>query len=266
MPFHIKTTSYDSGETTYLWSSQPDRQAPITNLSLLTRPSGLVSEEDRQSYLLTTTSSHTFTQHFSSPMVFRQDLLDDKEMVTREQRLFQPISVKGSIVGMDVKAQQECAVSAMPVSNADSQGMGKKTALSKCEATYGMHPKYLHYNIWNAPDGGEENIHFESLQCLANWTEQVRPLLSVPVTKLGNAVVMRTIDSHPNLFKIVSPINIDCFKSLLASHPNCLFVKSVCKGLREGFWPWANTYHREYLSIVDKALDTPESGPEADFI
>ena len=104
-------------------------------------------------------------------MAFRQDQLGNKETVTREQRLFQPISVKGSIVGTDVKAQQGHAVSTMPVSNADSQGMGKKIALSKREVSYGMRPKYLCYNIWDAPDGGEENICFESLQCLADWTE-----------------------------------------------------------------------------------------------
>ena len=104
-------------------------------------------------------------------MAFRQRQLGNEETATREQRLFQPISVEGSILGMDVEAQQGRAVSAMPVSNADSRGMGKKTALSKREVSYGMRPKYLHYNIWDAPDGGKENIRFESLQCLANWTE-----------------------------------------------------------------------------------------------
>ena len=77
---------------------------------------------------------------------------------------------------------------------------------------------------------------------------------------------MRTINSHPDLFKIVTPINVDRFESLLATHPNRLFVESVCKGLREGFWPWADTHQGEYPSIVDEALDTPESGPEADFL
>ena len=48
-PFHTETTSYDSGETTYLQNSQRDERAPITNLSLSTRQSGLVSEQDRQS-------------------------------------------------------------------------------------------------------------------------------------------------------------------------------------------------------------------------
>jgi hypothetical protein len=96
--------NYDSGETTYLQSSQPDKRVPITNLSLLTRPSGLVLEEVKQSYLPTATSSHTFTQHSSSQMAFRQDLPDEEEMVTRRQRLSPLISVEGSIAGMDVEA------------------------------------------------------------------------------------------------------------------------------------------------------------------
>jgi len=75
-------------------------------------------------------------------------------------------SVEGSTVQMDAEAQQEPAISVMPASYASNQGMGKKTALSRHEVTYGICPKYLRYN------GGEEgDMHFESLQCLVDWTE-----------------------------------------------------------------------------------------------
>jgi hypothetical protein len=50
-----------------------------------------------------------------------------------------------------------------------------------------------------------------------------------------------TITKHPDLFKIICPINIDAFERYLQTHPNQPFVISVCKGLRKGFWPWADT-------------------------
>jgi len=39
----------------------------------------------------------------------------------------------------------------------------------------------------------------------------------------------------------VTPIKVDRLESLLHNHPNHDFVQSVCRGLREGFWPWAKT-------------------------
>jgi hypothetical protein len=50
-----------------------------------------------------------------------------------------------------------------------------------------------------------------------------------------------TIAKHPDLFKVVTPINVEVFAHLLGDHPNQPFVRSVCDGLRNGFWPWADT-------------------------
>jgi len=175
-------------------------------------------------------------------------------------------SVEGSIVQMDARTQQEPAISVMPASHASNKGMGKKTALSRCEVTYGMCPKYLWYNVWEAWGGEKGDTHFESLQCLADWTKQAKPLPSVPITELHNATTMHMIRSCPDLFKIITPINVDHFEALLVLHPNRPFIESVCRGLREGFWPWADTHQGEYPSTVDEVLDTPEDGPEADFL
>ncbi|KZV91665.1 hypothetical protein EXIGLDRAFT_589182, partial [Exidia glandulosa HHB12029] len=43
------------------------------------------------------------------------------------------------------------------------------------------------------------------------------------------------------LFRIVTPIRVDVFEKYLEDHPNPEFVKFVCRGLREGFWPNAQT-------------------------
>lgn len=57
--------------------------------------------------------------------------------------------------------------------------------------------------------------------------------------------------ANPDLFKIITPINIIKFKDLLKDHPNQPFVQSVCDGLRYGFWPWAETTHQDYPEELD---------------
>ena len=76
----------------------------------------------------------------------------------------------------------------------------------------------------------------------------------------------KTISENPGLFKIVTPINVDRFQELLVNHPNPLFVASVCAGLRNGFWPWANTLKDGYPSIYDGSKPTPHDEEKAKFI
>jgi hypothetical protein len=86
---------------------------------------------------------------------------------------------------------------------------------------------------------------------LALISESLRPLPSVPDDELKNEVVTRTISENEHLFSIVTPINIDRLASLLINHPNPPFVASVLRGLREGFWPWADTQHAIYPMTKD---------------
>lgn len=71
------------------------------------------------------------------------------------------------------------------------------------------------------------------------WTEYTDPLPFPSLAEFQNLEALATICSHPDLFKVSTPINIDCFQSLLANHPNQPFVCLVCQGLHEGFWPFA---------------------------
>ena len=73
-------------------------------------------------------------------------------------------------------------------------------------------------------------------------TEIALPLPDVPPSELLNHTTLSTLTSHPHLFKIVTPINVDRLEKLLESHPNQPLITSVCKGLHEGFWPLANFY------------------------
>jgi hypothetical protein len=87
----------------------------------------------------------------------------------------------------------------------------------------------------------------------ASATETAEPLPEPPAPSLNNADARATIAAHPELFKIVSPINVDVFESYLSDHPNQPFVVSVCRGLREGFWPWADLDVPNLPSTVDNS-------------
>jgi len=136
--------------------------------------------------------------------------------------------------------------------------MGKNLAMSKKVLMHEFHPKYLRYNIW---DSGK---HFS--RSSADWTETASPLPTIPESKLANPVVRRTINENPHLFDIVTPIFVERFEELLKSHPNQPFVESVCCGLCEGFWPWADTHIGDYPDTVDFSLPEPANPDEAAFL
>lgn len=77
---------------------------------------------------------------------------------------------------------------------------------------------------------------------------------------------MKTIKDNPALFKIVTLINVDLFEQMLQNHPNQPFIDSVCQGLCEGFWPWANTHHEFYPPVVDESLGMPQNTEEGNFL
>lgn len=87
-----------------------------------------------------------------------------------------------------------------------------------------------------------------------------------PLSEIENPQVAQTISEHHELFKIVCPFNIDRFEELLFTHPNQPFVKSVCQGLREGFWPWANTRQDGYPLTHDESFPTPVDPVKAQFL
>ena len=123
---------------------------------------------------------------------------------------------------------------------------------------YGLQPKYLHHNLW------QEGL--ELSPTMAEWSEQARPLPHPPLSKVFNPVVAKTIADHPDLFQINTPVKVDVFESLLEHHPNPAFVQSVCSGLREGFWPWANTGQGVFPTMHDESRPTPTDEKQASFL
>ncbi|CDO76472.1 hypothetical protein BN946_scf184600.g21 [Trametes cinnabarina] len=66
-------------------------------------------------------------------------------------------------------------------------------------------------------------------------------LPSPPLSELQNVAALETLQAYPHPFRIVSPLDVNVFEQLIVSHPNRPLVDSVCRGFREGFWPFAET-------------------------
>ena len=98
------------------------------------------------------------------------------------------------------------------------------------------------------------------------WTETADPLPSPPPREFLNSEGLATIQSHPELFAVSTPIDVDRFESLLSSHPNQPFVQSVCRGLREGFWPYADMHYGDWPLTWDNSQRPIRSEEEGSFL
>jgi hypothetical protein len=106
-------------------------------------------------------------------------------------------------------------------------------------------PRFARDFLWENHEIGESPS--------AQASETAPPVPCIPEYELNNTAAATTIHEHPELFQIVTPINVDRIQHLLRSHPNQALVLSVCKGFREGFWPWADTSKPNYPITWDNA-------------
>ena len=119
-------------------------------------------------------------------------------------------------------------------------------------------PRYLRSYVW--PDEQPSSVP----SALA--TEYMLPVPSPPANELSNFPAIHTIQQHPHLFKIITPINVDLFESYLLQHPNRSFIQSVCHGLQEGFWPWAVTDNPEYPLTWDNSHRLLKEAAHVEFV
>ncbi len=119
-------------------------------------------------------------------------------------------------------------------------------------------PRFLRGMVWH--DREEFPDSFGSLSLTH------APLPDVPASIRNDPVINATLDARPDLFRIVTPINVDAFASLLDDHPNQPFVRSVLKGLREGFWPFADAKPSEYPDTWDEARNPPDDDSARNFL
>lgn len=119
-------------------------------------------------------------------------------------------------------------------------------------------PRHLRDLLWN-----EASVDENSATAL--YSLSAAPLPGPPESELLNEENQKTICDNPDLFKIVCNIDVDKFEALLADHPNPLFVVSVIRGLREGFWPWAEI-SVDYAPIRECPSRVPTDQHEQDFL
>lgn len=93
----------------------------------------------------------------------------------------------------------------------------------------------------------------------ASATETAAPVPAAPPSAVNDPVANATLASRPDLFAIVTPVNIIAFEAHLSMHPNRAYVASVVRGLREGFWPYIDADLERPLTrdFPERAL-TPE--------
>ena len=121
-------------------------------------------------------------------------------------------------------------------------------------------PKYLQRSVWANLD---DLLPFSPT---AASTVTDDPLPRPSREEFENTDAILTISKNPDLFRIITPINVNRFEQLLIAHPNQPFVESVCTSLREGFWPWACTQKEEYPITWDFSNRPPKNEHEAIFL
>ena len=123
--------------------------------------------------------------------------------------------------------------------------------------TQSLQPKYLRHNVWR---------EYSFSSTTSDWSETAQPLPRPPATEENNPITSKTIHDHASLFYVSTPINVDRFQHLLRNHPNPLFVQSVCEGLHDGFWPWADTLMDGYPTTHNASNSLPSTDREATFL
>lgn len=97
----------------------------------------------------------------------------------------------------------------------------------------------------------------------AQASETAPPVPDAPKDKLPINLI-KVVRDHSELFKVVTPINVGLLERLLSDHPNRSLVKSVIKGFREGFWPYAIS---PYDARVDESkTQRPLQKDKQDFL
>ena len=122
-------------------------------------------------------------------------------------------------------------------------------------------PKYCRHLLWDGNKVGHDSLS----PCVHN-TFFADPVPQPSDIKWSNVTARSTLRSRPYLFKVVTPINVDRFETLLVDHPNQVFVQSVCYALHNGFWPWAETVKDKYPTTSDHPNCPPQSDRHLNFI
>ncbi len=242
------TKSWRIMPSTLKMSSPPKTHRVTSESSFMTSRLETSSEEDNIYYSPTSTNSFPCTQQLSCQTASNTGFSEGRH--AKEKIYATGLTTKG------VKLQT--AATDTPVKLAEAPPTERRiVTLPLGIEQAGIRPKYLRYHIWD-PDGAVS-------ETTAEWTEHAKPLPRPSTVQLMHPVLRETVAHNPALFKIVTPIKLKVFESLLHGHPNQAFVKSVCDGLRYGFWPWADIWKPGYPDELD--LSRPQASQTSiDFL
>jgi hypothetical protein len=118
-------------------------------------------------------------------------------------------------------------------------------------------PKYLRYNGWD--------MRGKLMPGVITWSLTAQPLPSAPSLPVEHPV-SKTISQKPDLFKIVTPINVPALRYFLRKHPNRVFCDSICEGFENGFWPWADVDPPGYPQSHDETRPGPRDEEKSEFV
>ena len=222
----IDMTNSDNTATTSKNCSRPNQLISIQSYSNTTKLSDIKSDKVKTSCLPIEQNSRDIMKPLSL-----QTELELKERIAEVKRVRERVeNLEKELTSAIDLMEQKDAVSTLinadigtSVRDADLVDMEKWTAKLRrqCEEL-GRRPRYLRYNVYRDDE-------MMSRSC-SEWTEIARPFPSVPTVEFSNILACRTINSHPELFTVNTPINVDNFEKLLVNHPNPPFVKSVVNG------------------------------------
>ena len=73
-------------------------------------------------------------------------------------------------------------------------------------------PRYMRGLLWTDNDA--------IVSSTAQWSLTAKPMPDVPLHEFQNKAATDMLESNPHLFKVVCPVNVECFHDLLVDHPN----------------------------------------------
>ncbi len=116
-------------------------------------------------------------------------------------------------------------------------------------------------------DGANPSLD-SPLESSAKRTVHMSPIPGVPSYDLTHKAVTQTLSKHEELFKVVTPIHSKELQTMLRSHPNREFVKSLIDGFKNGFWPGANTsrMNSSRPTDLDPAARRPRDTEQVSFL
>ncbi len=231
----------------------PNIQLHTSESLCITSPSETLFVEDKQPFLPNATSFPTCIPQSCPPMesnspptqYSKGGLEGPKHLSLLEWK--PATSLTQPMVALTAPAD-----TATTANLAERMGMGSLAASKRKLDKVGLQPKFLRYNLWTA----NSSLPFTTDE----WTETAKPLPRPPRSELEDPNIAETLRAHPHLFSVNTPVSVDLFELMLDNHPNQPFIHSVCQGLQEGFWPWANTHRTGYpITHHEPAKGVPDA-------